>query len=409
MADGFELLGGEVAGAGDLAAAEGVDDEIEAVAGGAAEGGIDLVALLGADLAVLVVAVLEGDAADLMDGDGVGGGGGGLVGAGEGGGVGGGAGVEEGSGEGGVGEGVEGKLGDGEEVGVGEGGAGVESEGAELAVAAGVVPADGEVEGEAGGEDVDVLRGWGGRLVDDSGVVGEGVAHELLGRGGGQSCSEEDCCGKELGHGWEVAALPSDDSWNAVRQITTYVGCRRARWGLREVSDSGYGVAPSLIRQDDGGGDLTVGDVPVLPEQLILGYGIDDLEAVTLVEADGPDRIGPGTDQHGPAAEGAKVKEQIGADSLLLRACADVGVADEVDVEDCLNAHDRRGCGVFVVGPEDDAGRDLVLESFPRHVRLGQAIWRDDPSVGLGAVVDDGPDLFEILGRAGANHRIQRI
>ncbi len=192
MADGFELLGGEVAGAGDLAAAEGVDDEIEAVAGGAAEGGVDLVARLGADLAVLVVAVLEGDAADLMGGDGVGGGGGCLVGAGEGSGVGGSAGVEEGSGEGGVGEGVEGELGDGEEVGVGEGGAGVEGEGAELAVAAGVVPADGEVEGEAGGEDVDVLRGRGGGLVDDGRVVGEGVAHELLGRGVSSESEREE-------------------------------------------------------------------------------------------------------------------------------------------------------------------------------------------------------------------------
>ena len=73
-----EFAGGDVLYAADVAAAEGVDDGVEAVAGVVARGGVDLVAGFGADGAVLVVAVGEGDAAMGVMVDGAGGVRGGL-------------------------------------------------------------------------------------------------------------------------------------------------------------------------------------------------------------------------------------------------------------------------------------------------------------------------------------------
>src|ERR1039458_5512222 len=64
-ADLVEFRGADVLDAGDLAAAEVVDGEVEAVAGAAVERGVDLVALGDADVPDLVVAVREGDAGDL--------------------------------------------------------------------------------------------------------------------------------------------------------------------------------------------------------------------------------------------------------------------------------------------------------------------------------------------------------
>src|ERR1039457_3761578 len=63
-ADLVEFAGADVADAGDFAAAEVVDGEVEAVAGAAAEGGVDFVALGDADVFDLVVAVGEGDVVD---------------------------------------------------------------------------------------------------------------------------------------------------------------------------------------------------------------------------------------------------------------------------------------------------------------------------------------------------------
>src|ERR1035441_5497138 len=64
-ADLVEFRGCNVLDAGDLAAAEVVDGEVETVAGAAVERGEDLVALDDADVLLLVVAMREGDAGDL--------------------------------------------------------------------------------------------------------------------------------------------------------------------------------------------------------------------------------------------------------------------------------------------------------------------------------------------------------
>jgi hypothetical protein len=53
---------------------------------------------------------------------------------------------------------------------------------------------------------------------------------------------------------------------------------------------------------------------------------------------------------------------------------------------------------------EDDSGGDLVVEVVVGHVGVGEAVGGDDVFVGLSAVVDDGVDLIEVLGGAGADH-----
>jgi len=70
VADGVEFVGTDVANSADISSAEGIDDEVEAVAGVVTEGSVYLVARFSADGSVLVVAVGEGGACDLRSCDG---------------------------------------------------------------------------------------------------------------------------------------------------------------------------------------------------------------------------------------------------------------------------------------------------------------------------------------------------
>ena len=70
LADVVEFTLGDVLDAADVAAAEVVDDGVEAVAGVVVGSCVDLVAGFGAYAAVLVLAVSEGDAGDLRGADG---------------------------------------------------------------------------------------------------------------------------------------------------------------------------------------------------------------------------------------------------------------------------------------------------------------------------------------------------
>ena len=45
-----------------------------------------------------------------------------------------------------------------------------------------------------------------------------------------------------------------------------------------------------------------------------------------------------------------------------------------------------------------------MLQLLPRHVRVRPAIGRDDPFIGLRAVVDDGPDQIKIAVITAADH-----
>src|SRR5260370_24430025 len=148
-ADIVEFALGDVLDAADVAAAEVVDDGVKAIAGVVVRGGVDLVAGFGADAAVLVVAVGEGNAGDLLCRNRVGSARDGLYGALVNGDVGGDAVVEEGSAEGGVGVGIEADRGDGAHLGGVGGVAGVKVEGADVAVSAGDVPGWRNGEGDA--------------------------------------------------------------------------------------------------------------------------------------------------------------------------------------------------------------------------------------------------------------------
>src|SRR5882757_1594133 len=163
-ADVVEFALGNILDAADIAAAEVVDDGVEAVAGVVVRGGVDLVAGFGADAAVFVVAMGEGDAGDLRCRDGVRGAGDGLSGALVGGDVGGDAEVEEGSAKGGVGVRVEADGSYGTHLGGVGGVAGVEVEGADVTVSAGDVPGGWDGEGDAVARVVEGTRGRGGRF-----------------------------------------------------------------------------------------------------------------------------------------------------------------------------------------------------------------------------------------------------
>src|SRR5271170_2370905 len=159
-----EFAIGDVLDAADIAAAEVVDDGVEAVADVVVSGGVDLVAGFGADAAVLVVAVSKGDAGDLRCCDGVVGAGNGLCGALVGSDVRGNAEVEEGSGEGGVWMGIEADGGDGAHLGVVGGVASVEPEGADVAVFTVDVPSWGNGERDTVAGVVEGACGRCGRL-----------------------------------------------------------------------------------------------------------------------------------------------------------------------------------------------------------------------------------------------------
>ncbi len=202
-----ELVGGNFLDAAGFRA-EGVDDEVEAQAGVALHAGEDFVACLNADLAAMVVAVMEGGAVDGAFGQGLDAHGGGLGGA-----LGGSGSredgvVEKGTGKSGDGPWIEVDGGDTANVGAAAGGGGFYAEVGEEAVFLLEVPAGGDGEADvilpvgegAGGSRVGVF-GFGGVGEAAGGKVrnprgeGPGVFVEfgslLRGEGQGEECDEE--------------------------------------------------------------------------------------------------------------------------------------------------------------------------------------------------------------------------
>jgi hypothetical protein len=128
-------------------------------------------------------------------------------------------------------------------------------------------------------------------------------------------------------------------------------------------------------------------------------------EAVFAVEADRPLGGGPRADEHAALRRAHDVLEQRPADAAALVAGDHVGVADEVDVADGLDAHDPEQRAVVLIGPERHAGRDLALEVGHRHVRLVPAVGGDHAAVGLGGGVDDLEDRVSLVLAAGPDRR----
>jgi hypothetical protein len=79
-------------------------------------------------------------------------------------------------------------------------------------------------------------------------------------------------------------------------------------------------------------------------------------------------------------------------------------MADQRDIENVLNSHHPNGFPVLLPGPESHAGSDLLRELRSPHVRLVQAIGRNDAPIRLRGIVDDGKNGGKIGLRAGSNH-----
>jgi hypothetical protein len=99
------------------------------------------------------------------------------------------------------------------------------------------------------------------------------------------------------------------------------------------------------------------------------------------------------------------VLEQRAADAAALRVRQHVGVADQIDVADGLDAHHPQQRAAVLVAPERDAGGDLGRELVHRHVRLVPAVGRYDVAVRLGGGVDDREDRLALVLAAGSDVR----
>src|ERR1041384_7274762 len=110
--------------------------------------------------------------------------------------------------------------------------------------------------------------------------------------------------------------------------------------GMRaDPCGASLGTRP-LLPQYDRDFPLARGNVPISVEQALFFTLVgDELEAVGLVETDGPDGILPGPDQHRSRGLVDEMREQLRADAAALLRVPDVSVADQRDVAHILQAH----------------------------------------------------------------------
>src|ERR1700731_4104669 len=98
------------------------------------------------------------------------------------------------------------------------------------------------------------------------------------------------------------------------------------------------------------------------------------------------------------------MREQARADASFLVAGENVGVADESDVANLLQAHHAyQGSGVLVA-PEHDTFVEFMLELLAGHVGFCPASVGNDSFISAGAIVDDGANAFKILIAAATDH-----
>src|SRR5262245_9054425 len=145
----------------------------------------------------------------------------------------------------------------------------------------------------------------------------------------------------------------------------------------------------SRVSQHNGCLDLSLRDAPVGSEQLGLARGRDGLEAVALIEADGPGGGGPGADQHLPFAQPPQMRKQRAPDAASLVFRQDVSVTDQIDLLHGLKSHDADKLALHFIAPEHDSAGDFFVELLPRHVGLVPAVSRNDAAVSFRGSVDD--------------------
>jgi len=82
----------------------------------------------------------------------------------------------------------------------------------------------------------------------------------------------------------------------------------------------------------------------------------------------------------------------------------DVGVPNQSHILDLLHAHHAFQWFALLVSPKRDAVLDFMTQFIPRHVWFCPAIRRDDAFIGARAIVDDGPDQFNIAVVTATDH-----
>jgi hypothetical protein len=79
-------------------------------------------------------------------------------------------------------------------------------------------------------------------------------------------------------------------------------------------------------------------------------------------------------------------------------------MSDEGYITHVLDAHHAKQFAMFHIAPELDARVDFSPELVSGHIRFFPAIFRDDPSIGLGGLVDDLEDGLEVSVVTFTNH-----
>jgi hypothetical protein len=156
--------------------------------------------------------------------------------------------------------------------------------------------------------------------------------------------------------------------------------------------------------EDNGCLNLPLRYGPVLSQESILVLGAGKLEAVLLVEPDGPFGISPCANENGFGRHSQKVLKELGADSFALLPGPGVRVPDEDHGTFVLDAHDADKSTFVFVPVEDYTGGDFGQELVLRHVGLVIAVLGYVTTVGAGAVIDDFVDCADVLLIALANH-----
>ena len=99
----------------------------------------------------------------------------------------------------------------------------------------------------------------------------------------------------------------------------------------------------------------------------------------------------------GRLVDGHEVLEEPAPHARALTGRHDVGVADQVDVADGLEADDADQGPVALEAGEDDARGGLAVELGRRHVRVVPPVGGDHAAVGLRGGVDDREDRVPLV------------
>jgi hypothetical protein len=141
---------------------------------------------------------------------------------------------------------------------------------------------------------------------------------------------------------------------------------------------------------------LAAWHVPVPHEKPFFPLWSNNLKSMLFIEANCPNCIGPGPDQHWAVGQLPQMRQEATADASLLAVSADIGVSNQSYILDLLNAHHALQRPILLVSPEHHAGLHFSAQFIPGHVWLTPAIRRDDAFIGVRAVVDDGPNQLKI-------------